>query len=85
MTMTDNVLSNINSVEDVKEFFHYLTFECNVNFHPDEDFANYISFENKTPTFTDEVMLFNRLMDDSFDVFKKNETDIYKIGCNELF
>lgn len=78
--------SHINSVEDVKTFFHYLVYDCHVNFHPDEDFKNYICYEDKTVTFTtDEVELFNRLMDESFDMCSKEKIDIYQIGCDELF
>ena len=34
--------SHILSVEDVKVFFHHLVDERKVNFHPDDDFADYI-------------------------------------------
>lgn len=84
--MTYNENSHVNSIEDVQVFFHYLVYERHVNFHPDEDFKNYICYEDKTPTFSpDEVDIFNRLMDESFDVCSKENTDIYQIGCDELF
>ncbi len=77
--------SHILSVEDVKLFFHHLIDERKVNFHPDDDFADYICYEDKTLTFTPkEVELYNRLMDESFDVCKINEIDIYSIGFDEL-
>ena len=77
--------SHINSVEDVKTFFHHLVHDCKVNFHPDDNFADYISIEAKTPSFTnDEVSIYNRLMDECFDVCKTAGVDIYTIGLKEL-
>ena len=84
--MTYNMDSHIKSTEEVKTFFHHLVYERHVNFHPDEDFKNYICYEDKKPTFTtDEVEVYNRLMDESFDVCSKEKIDIYQIGCDELF
>jgi hypothetical protein len=59
--------------------------ERKVNFHPDDDFADYICLMDKTPTFTeDEVSIYNRLMDESFDVCEKAAVDIYGIGIEEF-
>lgn len=79
--MIYNVDSHIRSVEDVKAFFHYLVDERKVNFHPDDDFADYICNDDKTPSFTkEEVMMYNRLMEESFDVCEKTNVDVYEIG-----
>lgn len=70
--MKYNVDSHILSVDDVKLFFHHLINERKVNFHPDDDFANYVSLKDHTPTFSDEeVKIYNRLMDESFEVCEK--------------
>lgn len=83
--MTYNSDSHIKSVEDVKAFFHHLVSERKLNFHPDDDFADYICYEDKTPSFTeDEVVLYNRLMKESFNVCEKSQNDIYAIGLEEL-
>lgn len=83
--MTYNSDSHIKSVEDVKAFFHHLVSERKLNFHPDDDFADYICCEDKTPTFTeDEVILYNRLMKESFYVCEKFQNNIYAIGLDEL-
>ena len=83
--MTYNSDSHIKSVEDVKAFFHHLVSERKLNFHPDDDFADYICYEDKTPSFTeDEVVLYNRLMKESFNVCEKSQNDIYAIGLDEL-
>ena len=83
--MTYTAASHINSVKDVEVFFHHLVDERKVNFHPDDDFANYICLADKTPSFSaEEVTVYNRLMDESFDVCDKADVDIYDIGVNEL-
>ena len=77
--------SHITSVKDVEVFFHHLVEERKVNFHPDDDFADYVSLKDHTPTFSDEeVGVYNRLMDESFDVCDKSNTDIYEIGIKFL-
>ena len=83
--MTYNKDSHIKSVEDVKAFFHHLVDRRKLNFHPDDDFANYISYDEKTPSFTKEEMdVYNRLMEESFKVCDATGVDIYEIGLQEL-
>lgn len=83
--MAYNKDSHIKSVEDVKAFFNHLVDERKLNFHPDDDFADYISYEDKTPSFTkEEVSVYNRLMEESFDVCNNYNMDIYEIGFDEL-
>lgn len=73
--------SQIHSIEDVEAFFHHLVEERKVNFHPDDDFADYICYEDHFPTFTEnEVIIYNRLMDESYYVCDKAGIDIYEIG-----
>ena len=56
-----------------------------VNFHPDDDFADYISLDDQTPTFSDEkAVVYNRLMDESFAVCEAAGVDIYELGLQEL-
>ena len=83
--MIYNNKSHIKSVEDVKTFFHHLVDERKVNFHPDDDFADYICYGDKTPTFTKEdVGIYNRLMSEAFDVCETEGADIYDISFDEL-
>ena len=57
------------TVQEVKEFFKYLVNERKLNFHPNDDFANYVSYDEKTPSFTkEEVEVYNRLMEESFNI-----------------
>ena len=83
--MTYTAASHINSVKDVEVFFHHIVDERKVNFHPDDDFANYVSLKDHTPTFSDEeVAIYNRLMAESFNVCDKENVDIYEIGIEYL-
>lgn len=83
--MTYDKDSHIKSVEDVKAFFHHLVDERKVIFHPDDDFADYVSYEEKTPSFTkEEVEVYNRLMEESYNVCDAAGVDIYEIGIQEL-
>ena len=78
--------SHIECLNDVKTFFHHVVFERKVNFHPDNDFADYGSTEARTPTFSpNEVAVYKRLLDESFKVCEDCGKDIYEIGCEELF
>ena len=48
-----NPNSHIQSVDDVRLFFHHLIDECKLNFHPDEDFANYTCYTDNDPYLVD--------------------------------
>ena len=85
MIMKYTIESHINSVKDVEAFFHHLVDDRKVNFHPDDDFADYITIVDKTSLFTnEEVSLYNRLMDECFDACETAGEDIYGIGFNVL-
>ena len=71
---------NIETIKDVEDFAKYLYNERGVAFHPDDDFAEYENIETHEPTFnTEEAILFNRLMEQCFDVCKRNGKDIYDV------
>lgn len=79
------VESHIKSVNDVESFFHHIVYERKVNFHPDNMFEDYISCESGIHTFAhEECALYNRLMDEYFNVCESNGIDIYEIGLKEL-
>lgn len=83
--MNYNETSHIKTPADVKVFFHHIVCEKHVSFHPDDDFADYVYFADRTPIFNEqEVMLYNRLMDESFDACEKASADIYSIGYDEM-
>lgn len=85
--MKYNNNSTIKSVEDVKAFFNYLANDRKVNFHPDNSFDEYINVSTGKQTFSDEeCQLFDRLMEECFDVCsKKGDEDlIYDLGTDIL-
>jgi hypothetical protein len=74
------MIQSINTVDDVKAFFNNL-FEESLNFHPDEDFANYINGETKAATYTAaEADLRNDLMDRAFEVCDSAGVSIYDLA-----
>ena len=76
--------SVIVTIDDVREFFNHLVNERQVVFHPDDPFEDY-KFGNGHRVFTqEECVVYNRLMDESFDVCEDYGTDIYTLGFDAL-
>ena len=75
--------SHITTVEEVKDFFNHIVYDLDINFHPDDDFKNYVSYETGSRTMDDkQAELYNRLMDESFEVCGD---EVYEIGSDLLF
>ena len=71
------MMTRINNSEDVIAFAKQLVNE-GVNFHPDEDFKNYINTETSEPTYSEEeAELRNNLMTQCFVTCKENGIDVY--------
>ncbi|EOZ96151.1 hypothetical protein A33Q_2744 [Indibacter alkaliphilus LW1] len=80
------MISKVKSIQDVEAFFKHLLENESLNFHPDDDFRNYIHMETKLPSYSIEEAEFrNKLMKDCFNVCKREGTDIYEIGSLQLF
>ena len=78
------MIQEIKTTEDVKTFFEELLSE-GLNFHPDDLFEDYINYETKEPTYTEEeAVLRNHLLEQAFDVCEKQGHDIYEL-CIEIF
>ena len=83
--MQYNKDSRIVTLDDVKRFFAHLVNERRVNFHPDDRFEVYRSYVDGICTFSqDECDVYNRLMDESFEVCEENDIDIYDVGIEFL-
>lgn len=83
--MQYNKESRIATIDDVKVFFGHLVDERGVEFHPDDRFEDYVSRENYENTFSpEECAIYNRLMDESFEVCEENGVDIYAVGLDFL-
>ena len=65
-----NIDSHINNVDDVRKFFHYIVNERNVNFNPDDMFEDYMSADGTTAFTPEECEIYNRLVEESFDICK---------------
>lgn len=71
------MITRINNPQDVIAFAKQLVKE-GVNFHPDEDFKNYINIETSEPTYTEkEAELRNNLMAQCIATCEKNGIDVY--------
>ena len=72
-------IQQINSIKDVRTFFHHLVYELNIIFHPDDLFEE-IAGPNDT-FFTPHTMsLYDQLMDRCFSICTEYGEDIYGIG-----
>lgn len=81
--MEYNNVSRIATTDDVKDFFNHLVNERRVNFHPNDRFEDHVSCGDGCNTFSkEEYIVYNRLMDESFDVCEKYGADIYAIGLD---
>ena len=73
---------HITNAEEVKDFFHHIVYDLDINFHPDEDFKEYVSMETGERTMDDEqAELYNHLMNEAFDVCGE---EVYEIGSDLL-
>lgn len=81
---------HILSTKEVETFFHHLIKERKVNFHPDDIFEDYDSYEGEINTFRiDEYSINNRLMNEvmyyDFLLGKtKNNIPIHTVHNKEL-
>lgn len=78
-------VDHINTVEEVEAFFDHIVKERKINFHPDNNFEDYVSIETHEPSFTpEECAIYNRLMNESFAICDQSNVDIYEIGIKAL-
>ena len=75
-----NSHSHITSITEVEEFAQFLFNQKKLAFHPDDDFAEYVSMGTNEPLFnSEEIALFNRLTEECFNVCKTANVDIYEV------
>ena len=78
------MIKTIESLEEVALFMKELVAE-GLNYHPDDDFENYMNMETGGPSYTsEEAALRNWLNEQCFEVCEKNKKDIYDISM-EIF
>jgi len=79
--------SHIQNMAEVTDFFHYLANDCNLFFHPDTKFEEYMKVSDgvKMPAFTPgECEMYNRLMSECFTVSIQAGVDLYHLGLKTL-
>jgi len=78
------MIPEIKSIEDVRTFFNQLHQE-ELNFHPDEDFCNYVNIKTGEPSYSaEEIAIRNNLLDQCFEICEKSGADIYELAI-EIF
>ncbi len=75
--------SHITTVEDVKAFFRHIVFDLDINFHPDDDFMEYVDRDGNRTMNDAKAELYNRLMDETFKVCGDGDL-VYEIGYDVL-
>ncbi len=76
---------DIRSIANVKDFFNYLIYIEDLNFHPDTVFNDYICIlSNKRSFNVQQASHYQKLLQKAFDICKKDEVCIYDI-CHEIF
>lgn len=77
------MIATIRNLNDVENFATLLISE-GVNFHPDDDFLDYVSTETRNPFFSiDEAQRRNILMKKCFEICFQKGVDIYDF-MNEI-
>jgi len=78
------MINEIKNPADVEIFVIQLVAE-GLNYHPDDDFENYVNTETDEPSYTaDEAKIRNNLNQQCFAVCKKFNIDIYDL-TQEIF
>lgn len=78
------MIAEVKSIEDVAEFVSQLVDE-GLNYHPDDDFENYVNMETGEASYTAaEAWERNRLNTQCFEVCDSAGADIYDISM-EIF
>jgi hypothetical protein len=78
------MITQIQKIDDVKTFVKQLV-EEELNYHPDDDFTEYISIHTGQPTYSEkEARVRNELNNQCFVVCERLGEDIYNIS-QEIF
>ena len=73
------MITKIFTLKDVKTFGEQLI-EEGANFHPDDDFNDYVFYQTELPMYAPkEVEIRNKLMEECFEVCERESEDIYGI------
>lgn len=74
------MITEIKTLEDVKAFAEHLVNVEDLNFHPDDDFKDYVKIGTEQPSYTaEEAEIRNKLMEQAFEVCEREKKDIYDL------
>jgi len=77
--------SEINNIDDVKNFINDCLTVLNLNFHPDDNFNSYTKYATNTNMFSDEeAEQLNTINDKCFEICEKYNEDYYDL-CFNIF
>lgn len=80
------MIQEIKTIEDVAFFASQLVNKENLNFHPDDDFSDYINLETQESLYSEkEIQILNQQMKKCFDVCDQFGADIYVLMGQPLF
>ena len=69
------------SPNDVVKFIVWLVFYENINFHPDDDFKDYVNYKTGKRSYSDEEAAYlNLTMSRCFHICEKESLDIYQLS-----
>ena len=74
----DSHINNVDDVDDVRNFFHYIVEERNVNFNPDDMFRDYMLADGSNAFTPEECGNYNRLVEEAFKICDKENVGIYE-------
>ena len=74
----------IETIEDVKAFFEFLSKELIISFHPDDGFDSYIDENGNQLLSDDDCALYDTKMNECFDVCDTFNEDIYELAFDAL-
>jgi hypothetical protein len=73
------MINHIQTIDDVKSFARQIIAE-GTSFHPDDDFNDYVNFDDKKPCYSKQDADFrNALMNNCFNICEKEGKDIYDV------
>ena len=76
--------THITNVDEVKNFFHNALSDRNIALHPDDSLTDFSEEQLKQMNVTkDEAVNYDRLMDECFEVCKREKADIYGLYIDE--
>lgn len=79
--METNLSFEIKTPADVAKFFFWIVFEKHIDFHPDDDFEEYVDEDGEYVFSDEDAGYLTYTMSECFEVCKQYGRSIYHIAC----